>query len=281
MAKNNKTGQFRRFSKTENTLIEKIDKYHDTFYNQNTLTFEDNIDLTDQDKKDIFLFILEMSHKQPNNQYITKVESEIQTLHLSFEGKLQNYLNITVDDFERFKSNDKMFKVKYDNIIKARVQDSLKKAEEELLTGSGDAADTRQKIAGLKSVQEMINKDDKNISTSLPIKAYQAFHWDCLINDRDTLVNIIQDIVNNVILLRAKEMLNNTQLSDDGNEILINKDYNMPIEIIYNGDNIANECEIKNIEKIIYVTKKDITAPLNNAIIRLIASGKIQQRIVD
>lgn len=281
MAKNNKTGQFRRFSKTENTLIEKIDKYHDTFYNQNTLTFEDNIDLTDQDKKDIFLFILEMSHKQPNNQYITKVESEIQTLHLSFEGKLQNYLNITVDDFERFKSNDKMFKVKYDNIIKARVQDSLKKAEEELLTGSGDAADTRQKIAGLKSVQEMINKDDKNISTSLPIKAYQEFHWDCLINDRDTLVNIIQDIVNNVILLRAKEMLNNTQLSDDGNEILINKDYNMPIEIIYNGDNIANECEIKNIEKIIYVTKKDITAPLNNAIIRLIASGKIQQRIVD
>ena len=60
MAKNNKTGQFRRFSKTENTLIEKIDKYHNTFYNENTLTFEDNIDLTDQDKKDIFLFILEI-----------------------------------------------------------------------------------------------------------------------------------------------------------------------------------------------------------------------------
>ena len=275
MAKKNQDMQSRKFSGISNDLIEKIDNYDKEFYNVELGHF------TEQNKKDIFLFILEVSHKDPKNEYITMVETKIQSSHLSFEGQLQSYLNISIDDFERFKSNDRIFKIKYDNILKARLQDSLKKSQEQLSNGTGEVAETNKRIAAFKLLDEISNRDDKNISTSLPIKAYQAFHWECLINDRDVLVSTIQDIVNNVVLLRAKELLNNTQLSDDGTEVLVNKEYNMPIEIIYNGENIANECEIKNIDNIIYITKKDIITPLNDAIIKLIASGKIQERIID
>jgi DNA-binding TFAR19-related protein (PDSD5 family) len=55
----------------------------------------------------------------------------------------------------------------------------------------------------------------------------------------------------------------------------------MPIQILYNGDNIANDVEIKGIENVVYIEKKDIRTHLNNAMIQLIASGKIKDRIVD
>ena len=256
MTKKNQEIQSRKFSGISNDLIEKINNYDKQFYNVELGYF------TEQNKKDIFLFILEVSHKDPQNEYITMVETKIQSSHLSFEGKLQSYLNISIDDFERFKSNDRIFKIKYDNILKARLQDSLKKSQEQLSNGTGDVAETNKRIAAFKLLDEISNRDDKNISTSLPIKAYQAFHWECLINDRDVLVSTIQDIVNNVVLLRAKELLNNTQLSDDGTEVLVNKEYNMPIEIIYNGENIANECEIKNIDNIQCPSHDE---PVNNA----------------
>ena len=105
MTKKNQEIQSRKFSGISNDLIEKINNYDKQFYNVELGYF------TEQNKKDIFLFILEVSHKDPQNEYITMVETKIQSSHLSFEGKLQSYLNISIDDFERFKSNDRIFKI--------------------------------------------------------------------------------------------------------------------------------------------------------------------------
>jgi hypothetical protein len=256
-------------------LIEKLTKYHENYEKAEKNFF------TDKEKKEIFLFILEIAYKEPDHQYVLMVNHAVQANTLSFEGRLQYYLGINIDDFKKYQSNDRIFATKYSNILTTQIQESVKIVLEQLMQKSADIPTLKQKLTSLENVLKMLGREDGEVSTALPIAQYQKFLWDFLINDVKVISDVIYEIVNDVVVLRAKELLNNTQLSDDGNEMVINKDYNMPIEVIYNGENIANDVEIRNLNKVIYVEHKDIRTRLYNAIIKLIASGKIKEKIIE
>ena len=256
-------------------LIEKLTKYHENYEKAEKNFF------TDKEKKEIFLFILEIAYKEPDHQYVLMVNDAVQANTLSFEGRLQYYLGINIDDFKKYQSNDRIFATKYSNILTTQIQESVKIVLEQLMQKSADIPTLKQKLTSLENVLKMLGREDGEVSTALPIAQYQKFLWDFLINDVKVISDVIYEIVNDVVVLRAKELLNNTQLSDDGNEMVINKDYNMPIEVIYNGENIANDVEIRNLNKVIYVEHKDIRTRLYNAIIKLIASGKIKEKIIE
>jgi hypothetical protein len=256
-------------------LIEKL-----RVYNENYLDSPDNF-FTDQNKKDIFLFILEISNKDSHHEFAKMINNTVKSETLSFEGRLQYYLNITIDDFKKYQSNDRIFSIKYANILTTQLQESIKIVAEQLVKQGANVPELKNKLSSFETVLKMLGRTDEDTATSIPIKAYQSFFWDVLIKDISIITEVIQQIVNDVVVLRAKELLNNTQLSDDGKEVVVNKDYNVPIQILYNGENIANEVEIKNIENVIFIEKKDIRTHLNNAIIKLVESGKIKERIVD
>jgi len=275
MAKQNQKIESRKFSALPDSLIAKLRDYHKNFLEAAEEFF------TDQNKKDIFLFILEISYKDPGHEFVKMINDKVQSETLSFEGRLQHYLSITIDDFKKYQSNDRVFGIKYANILTTQLQESIKIVAEQLAKQGANVPELKNKLSSFEVVLKMLGRNEEDSSTSIPIKAYQSFFWDILINDISTLTDVIQQIVNDIVVLRAKEMLNNTQLSDDGKEVIVNKDYNMPIQILYNGDNIANDVEIKGIENVVYIEKKDIRTHLNNAMIQLIASGKIKDRIVD
>lgn len=251
-----------------NAIVDKLKEYNRDYENLDKEFF------TDKEKKDILLGLLELSYKNKNNELITSVKQLVGHEN-SFETALHAYLGVTIKTFEKYKTDDQKFAIQYSKILQAQYEELVKKALESIGKQDHKPADIKSTMDIIKSANSMLLSDSKNIAAAIPVEQFQKFFWNDLVENRDTLVEVIQGVVNDVVISRAKELLDNTQFSDDGNEVIINKEYERPIKITHNGEDISNECEIQNIENVIFCEKKDIMPVLNAKIIELVASGKL------
>jgi len=259
---------FNRFQPKDNILSGIVKNLEDENAQQDTLEKLLNKEYNYDYRKDLYLWYFEI--------YITTglppkfIKSNEK---LSFEMQLRNFFGISTKEFEEFKK-DRLFHEEYANLLKAKINNDV--------NVDIDKIEDPEKRLKAKETGKRLTEENILISNNLPIKEFNAFFWEHCHKTKEIYMTTIKNYLQGSFILKLKEKLDNTKYSDDGAELLINKDYDRSpyVTISHNGLDITNEVTIEIKDELFNHNKKsEIAKYFEDVITREIASGTLAKYI--
>ena len=230
---NNNINGFNRFQPKDKNIATILQKLEDKDTQQTTLQtlVEDAMNGRDY-RKEIYLHVLE--------QYISTKKAALFVLEdpeLPFETRLKNSLGITIDDFISYE-RDVHFIKKHTNIQHTKLMNEINLIREQ-------TTDPQQKLKAEESIKKILDTQEAP-DAAFPVEQWNKF-MEYMIKKNKMHAKALMHFLQDKFIPTIKEKLDNTMYSDDGSELLINKDYDRSpyIIITHNGVDITNEVNIE------------------------------------